>query len=226
MTKTNKEQKIVKLSAKDLSEAIAILLESSKERKFVESIDLAVNLGVDPKQSDQNVKGSIVLPHGSGKKVKIAVITANEDQQKLALEKGAEFAGNEELIAKISEGFTDFDCCIATPDVMPKISKIARKLGPRGLMPSPKNGTVTADIENAIAENLKGKINFKNDKSGTVHCLTGKADFDNAKIKENIETIIKAIKDAKPEGSKGKYIKSIFISTTMGPSVEIAAGSI
>ena len=149
--KKQKKQKQVqeKITAKTLEEAINKVKEIAiaKKRKFVESIDIAVNLGIDAKQSDQAVKGSVLLPHGSGKKIKIIVFTGNEDLQKTAIESGALMAGLEDLIAKIEGGFLDFDCCIATPDVMQKISKVARKLGPRGLMPSPKNGTVTNDIK-------------------------------------------------------------------------------
>lgn len=201
-------------------------LSNSKQRKFIESVDIAVNLGIDPKQSDQAVKGSILLPNGSGKKIKVIVLTGNDDQQKIALESGAIMAGLEDIVAKIEGGFLDFDCCIASPDVMPKISKIAKKLGPRGLMPSPKNGTVSNDIKKAVQEAIKGKADFKNDKGGTVHCLVGKVNFENQQLIENINVVVKAIKDAKPENAKGKYIKAFFINTTMGPSVEVSSETI
>ena len=200
-------------------------LATTKARKFIESVDLAVNLGIDPKQSSQAVKGSVLLPHGSGKKVKVIVFTADEAQQKAALAAGATFAGLEDLIAKVEKGFFDFDCCIATPDVMRQISKIARKLGPRGLMPSPKNGTVTTDIEKAISESLKGKVDFKNDKGGTVHCLVGKVNFDDKALIENAQSILKLIKDSKPEGSKGKFIRELYLNSTMGPSIQIESES-
>ena len=135
-------------------------------------------------------------------------------------------AGLEDLIAKIDGGFLAFDCCIATPDVMQKISKIARKLGPRGLMPSPKNGSVTNDIKKAVSEALKGKVDFKNDKAGTVHCLIGKINFDNKNLIENLKVVIKAIKDAKPETAKGRYIKEFYLNSTMGPSVQVAVESL
>jgi large subunit ribosomal protein L1 len=201
-------------------------LSNSKQRKFIESVDIAVNLGIDPKQSDQAVKGSILLPNGSGKKIKVIVLTGNDEQQKIALESGATMAGLEDIVAKIEGGFLDFDCCIASPDVMPKISKIAKKLGPRGLMPSPKNGTVSNDIKKAVQEAIKGKADFKNDKGGTVHCLVGKVNFENQQLIENINVVVKAIKDAKPENAKGKYIKAFFINTTMGPSVEVSSETI
>lgn len=217
-----------KLTAQNLEEAINKIKEIAiaKKRKFVESIDIAVNLGIDPKQSDQAVKGSILLPNGSGKKIKVIVFTGNDDLQKLAIESGALMAGLEDLVAKIEGGFLDFDCCIATPDVMPKISKIAKKLGPRGLMPSPKNGTVSNDIKKAVSEAIKGKADFKNDKGGTVHCLIGKVSFETSQLIENLQVVVKAIKDAKPETSKGKYIKAFYINSTMGPSIEVPVESV
>lgn len=235
MTKTKKQktQKKVKqvveqYTADNLEGAIHKIqeLSATKKRKFVESVDIAANLGIDAKQTDQTVKGSILLPNGSGKKVKVIVFAANEEQQKLALDTGAALAGFEDLLAKVEGGFLDFDCCIATPDVMQKISKIARKLGPRGLMPSPKNGTVTTDVKKAVSDALKGKIDFKNDKAGTVHCMVGKVDFDTKALFENAKVIIKAIKDSRPEGSKGKFIKEFYLNTTMGPSVKVSTDSL
>ena len=227
--KKNKQKKIQEqLKANTLEEAVNKIKEiaSAKKRKFVESIDIAVNLGIDAKQSDQTVKGSVLLPHGSGKKIKVIVFTSNPDLQKTATDSGALMAGLEDLVAKIEGGFLDFDCCIATPDVMQKISKVAKKLGPRGLMPSPKNGTVTNDIKKAVQEAIKGRADFKNDKGGTVHCLVGKVNFETTSILENANTVIKAIKDAKPENAKGKFIKSFFVNSTMGPSIEVAIESI
>jgi large subunit ribosomal protein L1 len=217
-----------KSNALNLEEASKKVLELSKSnpRKFVESVDLAVNLGVDPRQSDQMVKGSVILPKGSGNDVKVVVFTADDELKKIALDAGAAFAGLEELVSKIEGGFFDFDCCIATPDVMPKISKIARKLGPRGLMPSPKNGSVTKDIKKAVDDAIKGKVNFKTDKGGTIHCLVGKVSFELDDLLLNIKSVIKAIKDAKPEGSKGKYIKDFYINSTMGSSIKVAIDSL
>ncbi len=227
MAKNNK--KIVeKISVANLEEAIKKVqdLSSAKKRKFNESVDIAVNLGIDAKQSDQSVKGSVLLPNGSGKKVRVVVFAANEEQKKSALEAGAILAGLEDLVAKIEGGFLDFDCCVATPDVMQKISKVAKKLGPRGLMPSPKNGTVTADVKKAVSDALKGKVDFKNDKAGTVHCLVGKVDFEAQALLENAKAIVKAIKDAKPESSKGRLIKEFYLNTTMGQSVQVAVESL
>ena len=208
-------QKVEKHLAANLEEAVKKIQEMSaiNKRKFNESVDIAVNLGIDAKQSDQAVKGSILLPNGSGKKVRVIVFSANEDQKKVALEAGAIMAGLEDLVAKIEGGFLDFDCCVATPDVMQKISKVARKLGPRGLMPSPKNGTVTTDVKKAVLDALKGKADFKNDKAGTVHCLVGKVDFAAKDLIENIKAVTKAIKDIKPESSKGKFIKEFYFSS-------------
>ncbi len=222
------KQIVEKHKAASLEEGVKKVQELAiaKKRKFVESVDIAVNLGIDAKQSDQTVKGSVLLPHGSGKKVKVVVFAANEDQKKIALESGAIFAGLEDLVAKIEGGFVDFDVCVATPDVMQKISKVAKKLGPRGLMPSPKNGTVTNDIKKAVSEALKGKVDFKNDKAGTVHCLIGKVDFETKSLLENIQAIIKSIKDSKPETAKGKFIKEFYLNSTMGPSVQVAVESL
>lgn len=226
--KAKKPQEIVKHSASNLVEAVAKIKElgEAKKRKFIESIDIAVNLGIDAKQSDQIVKGSVLLPNGSGKKVKVIVFSADENQKKEALEAGATLAGLEDLVAKIEEGFLDFDVCVATPDVMQKISKVAKKLGPRGLMPSPKNGTVTKDVKKAVTEAIKGKVNFKNDKAGTLHCLVGKIDFSDESLVDNIKAAVKAIKELKPETSKGKFIKGFYLNSTMGPSVQVALDSI
>ncbi len=230
--KTTKAKKakveIIKHEAANLEDAVKKLQEltSAKKRKFVESVDIAANLGVDAKQSDQSVRASVLLPNGSGKKVKVVVITADEGKKKDALSAGAIEAGFEDLVAKIEAGYVDFDSCIATPDIMSKISKVAKILGPRGLMPSPKNGTVTADVAKAVSDALKGKVTFKNDKAGIIHCLVGKVDFNADQLVENIKSVVKALKDAKPEGVKGKFIKKFYISSTMGPSVEVAIDAI
>ena len=227
-TKSTKKALPEKIKVKNISEAIlkAKEIANSTKRNFSESVDLAVVLGIDAKQSDQSVKGSVLLPYGSGKDVKIVVFASTEEQKKLAIEGGAIFAGLEDLVAKIEGGFYDFDCAIATPDVMQKISKVARKLGPRGLMPSPKNGTVTNDISLAVKNAKKGKVDFKNDKSGIVHCMIGKVNFEDQHLLENIHSVLKSIKEGKPESSKGKFIKSFYINTTMGPSIEVEIESI
>ncbi len=212
----------------NLEEALRKVLELSEVsgKKFVESVDIAINLGIDAKQSDQMVKGSIVLPNGSGKKVKVLVFAANDEIKNSALAAGAAFAGLEDLVAKIEGGFLDFDCCVATPDVMQKISKVAKKLGPRGLMPSPKNGTVTNDVQKAVEDALKGRVDFKNDKAGTIHCLVGKTSFEFDALFENLKAVIKAVKDSKPEASKGKFIKDFYINSTMGPAVKVVTQSL
>ena len=229
--KTKKSKKVVlveKLISPTVEDAVAKIVEVSaaKKRKFNESVDISVNLNIDAKQSDQSVRGSVLLPNGSGKKVRAIVITADENKKNEAIAAGAIHAGFEDLIAKIEGGFVDFDSCIATPDIMPKISKIAKVLGPRGLMPSPKNGTVTTDVTKALSDVMKGKISFKNDKAGIVHCLVGKIDFKAESLVENINSVIKAIKDGRPEGAKGKLIKKVHLSSTMGPSVEVKLDNI
>ncbi len=216
------------ISVLNVEEALKKVLELSKEsaKKFVESVDIAVNLGVDAKQSDQTVKGSVVLPNGSGKKVRVLVFAGSDEVKAAALAAGATHAGLEDLVTKIAGGFLDFDCCVATPDVMQKISKVAKKLGPRGLMPSPRNGTVTTDVKKAVEDALKGRVDFKNDKAGTVHCLIGKANFEFDSLLVNLKAVIKAIKDAKPETSKGKFIKDFYINSTMGPAIKVATQSL
>ena len=216
------------LNSLNLEEALKKVLELSQTaaKKFVESVDIAVNLGIDAKQSDQTVKGSLVLPNGSGKKVRVLVFAANDEIKVVALKSGAAFAGLEDMVAKIEGGFLDFDCCVATPDVMQKISKVAKKLGPRGLMPSPKNGTGTTDIKKEVEDALKGKVDFKSDKAGTVHCLVGKTNFEFSDLLVNLKAVIKAIKDAKPEASKGKFIKDFYINSTMGPAIKVVTQSL
>lgn len=214
--------------ATSIEDAVATLkkFSSEKKRKFIESVDISLSLGIDPKQSTQNVKGFTILPNGTGKKVKVIVITSDESMQKNAIKAGAIKAGFDDLIAEIDAGFIDFDSCIASPDSMQKLSKVAKKLGPRGLMPSPKNGTVTNDILKSVDDSLKGKVSFKNEKNGIVQCAVGKIDFEINQLVDNIKSIIKAVRDIKPEGTKGKYIKKCYISTTMGRSVEILDGSL
>jgi len=227
--KVKKEKvQIVKHYAATLEEAVKKIHEISaaKKRKFSESVDIAVTLGVDAKQSDQSVRASVLLPNGSGKQVRVVVITADEAKKAASLAAGAILAGFEDVVAKIEGGFVDFDSCIATPDIMAKISKIAKVLGPRGLMPSPKNGTVTPDVAKAVSDALKGKASFKNDKAGIIHCLVGKIEFSAEALVENIKAVTKAIKDAKPEGVKGKFIKKFYLNTTMGPSVEVSIDAV
>ena len=231
MAKAEKNKKVnqsERIAVSSIGEAVSKVVEytETKKRKFVESIDLAINLGIDSKQSDQNVRGAVLLPHGSGKDVKVAVFTADEAKIKEAKDAGATLAGLEDLVKDVQEGKIAFDCCIATPDVMSKIGKIAKVLGPRGLMPSPKNGSVTADVKKAVEEALKGKVNFKNDKAGVIHCLVGKSDFSAENLAENIKEVLKTLKGSRPESAKGKFIKKVYLSATMSPSVEIIAEDI
>lgn len=207
----------------DIASAVKLVKENStnKARKFVEAVDLIFNLNIDARQSNQNIRGAVALPAGTGKTIKIIVFTDDESLQKDALKAGAVKAGLEELMAEIEAGYMDFDYCIATPDAMKKLSKVAKKLGPRGLMPNPKTGNVTNDVVEAINVAMKGKINYKNDKFGIVHTMVGKVNFTDSDLISNIKAVVNAIKESKPEAVKGKYIKSVYLSTTMGSSVAV-----
>ena len=214
-----KAQASVSPTDHSLKEAIA-LIQSIKFAKFDESVDLAVSLGIDPKRSDQMVRSAIVLPHGLGKKVRILVFAKGE-KEKEALEKGADYVGGDDLVARIQEGWLDFDQVIATPDMMAAVGKVGKILGPRGLMPNPKTGTVTFEVGKAVQEAKQGKIELKSEKAGILHFSVGRASFDANMLLENVMTAMGAILKAKPQTSKGKYVKSISISTTMGPGVKI-----
>jgi large subunit ribosomal protein L1 len=203
----------------ELEEGVKLLLETAYA-KFDEGVDLAVRLGVDPKKSDQMVRGTAVLPHGTGKKVRVLVF-AKGQKEKEALDAGADFVGAEELIEKISKGWLEFDKAIATPDIMGQVSKLGKVLGPRGLMPNPKVGTVTFDLERAIKEIKAGKVEFKVEKAGVVHVPVGKVSFGPSRLLENIKTLLDVIIRAKPPTSKGVYLRSIALSTTMGPGIKI-----
>lgn len=202
-----------------ISEAVSIVKQYAKA-KFDESVDIAINLGVDPKHADQVVRGTVALPHGTGKKVRVLVI-AKSDKQQEALDAGAEHAGFEEYLKKIQEGWTDIDVIIATPDSMAELGKLGKILGPRGLMPNPKSGTVTPNVGQAVKEVKAGKIDFRVDKNGTVHSAIGKASFDVNKLTENISAFVNMIIKLKPSASKGTYIKGVTLSSTMGPGVRI-----
>ena len=202
-----------------LEEALKLLLEAV-HAKFDEGIDLAIRLGVDPKKADQMVRGTAVLPHGTGKKVRVLAF-AKGQKEKEALDAGADVVGAEDLVEKISKGWLEFDKAIATPDMMGLVSKLGKILGPRGLMPNPKVGTVTFDLERAIREIKAGKVEFKVEKAGIVHIPLGKVSFGSEKLMENIRTVLDVVIRAKPPTSKGVYLKSVGLSTTMGPGIKI-----
>jgi len=203
-----------------LEEAVS-LVKKSHFAKFDESVDIALRLGVNPKQSDQMVRGTVVLPHGIGKTKKICVLAAGE-KIKEAEEAGADFAGGDDLIEKISGGWIDFDVVIATPDIMRSVGKLGRILGTKGLMPNPKSGTVTFDIRKAVEETKAGKVEFRIDKTSIIHSTVGKVSFPEAKLVENAKTFIAAVVHAKPSTAKGKFVRSMSLSATMGPSFKIS----
>ncbi|NOX20862.1 MAG: 50S ribosomal protein L1 [Nitrospirae bacterium] len=213
------KKKVERTREYSLEEAVDLVKELAYA-KFDESVDLAINLGVDPKKSDQMVRGTVVLPHGTGKEVKVLVFAKGE-KEKEAREAGADYVGAEDLVEKIQKGWLDFDKAVATPDVMSLVGRLGRILGPRGLMPNPKLGTVTFDVAKAVKEIKAGKVEFKVDKGGIVHMPVGKVSFDRDKLIENIQAAIDAVLKAKPAAAKGKYIKRITLSSTMGPGIRI-----
>ncbi|QNM14730.1 MULTISPECIES: 50S ribosomal protein L1 [Fusobacterium] len=203
----------------DVKEALELVLKT-KTAKFNETVEVALRLGVDPRHAEQQVRGTVVLPHGTGKNVRILAITSGENIDK-ALAAGADFAGAEEYIEKIQQGWLDFDIVIATPDMMPKIGRLGKILGTKGLMPNPKSGTVTPNIEQAVNEFKKGKLAFRVDKLGSIHVPIGKADFSVDKIEENFKTFLTQITRLKPAASKGQYLRTVAISLTMGPGIKM-----
>ncbi len=203
----------------NIDEALQLALDTSSA-KFNESIDVAVNLGVDAKQSDQQVRGAVSVPHGLGKSVRI-VVFAKGEKEKEAREAGADYVGADDLIEKINGGWTDFDKAIATPDMMVAVSKVARVLGPRGLMPNPKVGTVTFDLARTISSEKKGKIDFRIEKAGIVQVSIGRKNMTKDALKENFAAFLGAVLKAKPASSKGNYIKAITVSSTMGPGIKV-----
>jgi len=202
-----------------LDDAVKIIKETSPA-KFDETIDISINLGVDPRHADQIVRGTVSMPNGTGKEVSILVL-AKGDLVEKAIEAGADFAGSDEFLEKIKSGWTSVDVIISTPDMMPELGKLGRILGPRGLMPNPKTGTVTNDIEKAVIEIKSGKIEFKVEKNGIVHVGVAKMSFEKEKIIQNISAFIDAIKKAKPSGVKGIYMKKVTLSSTMSPGIKL-----
>lgn len=212
--------KLIEKKAYDQSEAIKVVLESGKAN-FDETVELHVNLGVDPRHADQQVRGVVVLPNGTGKTVRVLVIAKGEKAD-IAKAAGADFVGAEEVIAKIqNEGWFGFDVCITTPDMMGLVGRIGKLLGPKGLMPNPKSGTVTPDVAKAIADVKAGKVEYRLDKQAIIHCPIGKKSFGNEKIEENFNALMGAIVKAKPAAAKGTYIKNVTLATTMGPGVKV-----
>ena len=202
-----------------LPEAVATM-QSAKFAKFDETVELAMRLGVDPKHADQMVRGTVVLPHGTGKSKKVAVIAGGEKARE-AQQAGADHVGGPDLVQKIQEGFADFDAVVATPDMMKDVGKLGKILGPRGLMPNPKTGTVTFDVAKAIQEIKAGKVEFRVDKTAIIHVPVGKVSFAPEKIADNLLAVIHAVLRAKPSAAKGKYVQSIYVCSTMGPSIPI-----
>tara|TARA_B110000196_G_scaffold305542_1_gene303259 strand:+ start:221 stop:910 length:690 start_codon:yes stop_codon:yes gene_type:complete len=212
-------KKVDKNLTYSLGDAVEILKNTSAP-KFDETIDVSINLGVDPRHADQLVRGTISMPNGTGKNVSILVLAKGE-MVEAALKAGADFAGSDEYLEKIKSGWTDIDSIVATPEMMPELGKLGRVLGPRGLMPNPKTGTVTKDVEKAVKEIKAGKIEYKVEKNGIIHVGVGKMSFDNEKIIENVAVFINAVKKARPASVKGIYMKKVTISSVMGPGIKV-----
>ena len=207
-----------------VADALELAIKTSPV-KFDATVEMHVKLGVDPRHADQNIRQSLVLPAGTGKQTKVAVF-AEADDAAIAKKAGADIAGNEDFIAQLDKGVVDFDVLIATPAMMPKLGKYARVLGPKGLMPSPKSGTVTTDVANAVAEAKAGRVEYRVDSTGIVHLGVGKVSFGAEKLNENVRTVLNSIRNAKPASIKGNYVHSIYISTSMGPSIKVSSSSL
>jgi large subunit ribosomal protein L1 len=215
----NAKEKIDRFKEHEVDEAITLVKETSTA-KFDESVEVAVNLGVDPRHADQMVRGNVSLPHGTGKSVRVLVF-AKGPKQTEALEAGADHAGLEEYVEKIQGGWTDVDAVIATPDVMAQVGKLGRVLGPRGLMPNPKSGTVTMDVAEAVRAIKGGRIDFRTDKFGILHAIIGKSSFDLVKLRENLQEFTRVVLRLKPAAAKGQYFKNVTLSATLGPGVKV-----
>jgi large subunit ribosomal protein L1 len=228
MAKTGKKYqaaaKLVEKPAYTLGEAMP-LVKKAAFAKFDETVEVAMRLGVDPKHADQMVRGTVVLPHGLGKSKRVIVI-AGGDKVREAREAGADEAGSEDLVQKIQGGWMEFDAVIATPDMMKSVGRLGKILGPRGLMPNPKTGTVTTDVARAVKEVKAGKVEFRVDKTGIIHCPVGKVSFEAEKLAENAQALIQSVLKAKPATAKGHYVRSIVISSTMGPGLGIDLASV
>ncbi|MCS7177276.1 MAG: 50S ribosomal protein L1 [Candidatus Kapabacteria bacterium] len=211
-------------SAVPVEKAVAAIKQVATA-KFDETIELAVRLGVDPRKADQMVRGAVVLPHGTGKTVRVLVLAKPPKDQE-ALQAGADYAGLQEYIQKIQSGWLEFDVAIATPDVMGEVGKLGRILGPRGLMPNPKSGTVTFDVAAAVREAKAGRVEYRVDKGGNIHIAVGKASFPENKLVDNIRAVVESLLRAKPPAAKGKYIRSIYLTSTMGPSIPVSEQSV
>ena len=208
----------------DVQDALA-LLKDLPAAKFLESVDVSVNLGVDPRKSDQNVRGAVVLPHGTGRTVRVAVFTQGQNVE-AAKEAGADLVGMEDLAEQIKKGEMNFDVVVASPDAMRVVGQLGQVLGPRGLMPNPKTGTVTPNVAEAVKNAKAGQVRYRNDKNGIIHTTIGKVDFDVDSLKQNLEALIVALKKAKPASAKGQYVKNVSLSTTMGPGLKIDQASL
>ena len=204
----------------DPEEAVSLVLQTGKA-KFDETVEISVRLGVDPRHADQQVRGAVVLPHGTGRTIRVLVIAKGAKADE-AVKAGADYVGAEDMIAKIQqENWFDFDVCVATPDMMGLVGRIGRVLGPKGLMPNPKSGTVTMDVTKAISEIKAGKVEYRLDKTAIIHCPIGKVSFGSEKLGENLQTLMDAINKAKPAAAKGTYVRSVYLSSTMGPAVRV-----
>lgn len=213
-------QKIDRNFHYNLEDAIK-LLKKTATAKFIESVELHANLNINPKYADQQLRATVTLPNGIGKKIRIAVLASESRINEIKITNNADIVGDEDLIKEITEGNINFDLLITTPDMMPKLAKLGRILGPKGLMPSPKSGTVTTSIESTLNEFKKGKFEYKADKTGIVHVNFGKSDFSEDRLTENLQALYKSIEQNRPTGVKGKFFKSLYISTTMGPSIKV-----